>query len=152
MRPPRSRHRRIHQQPAAGHGEGIEQRLLRRAAGDGIEIGHIPLVAAQPVAECARECERIPRPLLGQQHRVYGSVALPPTALRAHRTAGHEVEDRNHAHVNLSGGRNVGEECATVGLLLAPFQLFGTNRRTGIVVTREFIRRRGTRREKLERH
>ena len=50
MRPPRSRHRRIHQQPAAGHGEGIEQRLLRRAAGDGIEIGDIPLVAAQPLA------------------------------------------------------------------------------------------------------
>ena len=27
-----------------------------------------------------------------------------------------------------------------------PFQLFGTNRRTGMVVTKELIRRRGTRR------
>ena len=35
---------------------------------------------------------------------------------------------------------------------LVPFQLFGTNRRTGMVVTKSAIRRRGSRREKLERH
>src|SRR5881396_1038938 len=34
---------------------------------------------------------------------------------------------------------------------LVPFQLFGTNRRTGMVVTKSAIRRRGSRRKKLER-
>src|SRR5256885_4259288 len=58
---PISRDRRVHEQPAAQAGERPYQRTLHGAAGEGVEIGDVPLVAVEEVAVGACEDEWIAR-------------------------------------------------------------------------------------------
>src|SRR5207244_13586416 len=80
-----------------------------------------------------------------------------PDSARSLRSRGEQAAAGAERDAGAAGLRRTAAGAGTRSPPSAPaalvsFQLFGTNRRTGIVVTKELIRRRGTRREKLERH
>ncbi len=89
--------RGIHEQPAAEVGERSHQRTLHGAAGQGVEIGDVPLVAVEGVAVGARQGEGVTRGAAGNEARTDGCIRLTPAAVRQDRPAGAQVEHGNHA-------------------------------------------------------
>jgi len=97
IRPSASSDGRVHEQPAAQASERPYQRTLHGAAGEGVEIGDIPLVAAEDVAVGAREDEWIARRAAVHELRADRRIGFAPATPRQHGLAAPQVQYRDYA-------------------------------------------------------
>ncbi len=96
-RPLRRRDRGVHEQSAAETGQRLQQRALHPAAGEGVEVGHVPLIAVEDVAVGPRQGEGIAFRAVGDEPRADGHIRLTRTAARQHRPPGAQVQHGDHA-------------------------------------------------------
>src|SRR5439155_18140650 len=96
-RPLGARDRRVHEQPAAQAGERSYQRALHGDAGEGVEIGDVPLVAGEEVAVGACEDEWIARRAAVHELRADRRIRFTPTTARQDGLAAPQVKYRDHA-------------------------------------------------------
>jgi len=89
--------RRVHEHPAAQAHERLQQGMLDRAPGEGVEIGDVPLVAIEDVAVGPPQGKRIALGAAVQEPRADRRVRLTPATTRQDRPAAAQVEHGDHA-------------------------------------------------------
>ena len=88
----------IQPERCATRGEGGDERVLRLAAEDRIEVGHVQLGKAELVHIPPRERQRVAWFDGRAPHRLHRPVALASPGTGVHGAPGAEVHDADHSH------------------------------------------------------
>ena len=91
------RHTRVQPERRPERGDRGDERVLRRPATDGVEIGRVQLGQTEPARVGARERPRVARLDGRSGDRLNARIALAPAASGVHGVPGNQIHDADHS-------------------------------------------------------